>query len=113
MTILSDDKRHNVSQTIQDLICLGQEHFAMALPGSRQTFDAISWDIKSLADRSPARREDRIYFTRYGTTNDPLPSLYANVIKSWVILERRSVSNMSHRVDAARVLWEAVLMRRK
>jgi hypothetical protein len=109
---ISEDKRHGGSNAIQDLICLGREAFATALPGSQHNFDAASWNIKDLTDRFKAKREDRIYFTRYGTTDDPLPAFYANVIKSWVILERQSISNMSHRVDAARVLWEAVLMRR-
>jgi len=33
-------------------------------------------------------------------------------MKSWIILDRRSAGNMSRRSEAARMLWEAILVRR-
>ena len=34
-------------------------------------------------------------------------------MKCWLILDRRSVKNMSRRLDAARILWDAIQRRRK
>ena len=34
-------------------------------------------------------------------------------MKSWIILDRRSVGNMGRRSDAARILWDAIQRRRK
>jgi hypothetical protein len=53
----------------------------------------------------------KLHFTRYLTLDQPLPQVYANVIKSWIILEQQSHLTMVHKVDAARVLWEAILPR--
>jgi len=105
--------RNYVVPAIQQLISLGKDTFASDLPGISQVFDAPYWDIRMLKYSSIRNgSENRVYFTRYGTKHDPLPQVYAEVIKSWVLLERQSLSNMLHRVAAARVLWEAVLLRR-
>ncbi len=34
-------------------------------------------------------------------------------MKSWIIIDRRSVGNMGRRSDAARILWDAIERRRK
>jgi hypothetical protein len=97
---------------IRRLVVAGREKFAADLQHSQSEFDDISWDISSLFDRSVSRSNRRVYFTRRGTTDQPLPSVYADVVKSWIILERRSAKYMACRVDGARLLWEAILRRR-
>lgn len=44
---------------------------------------------------------------------EPLPAVFAEVAKSWLILERRSAKDMATRLDGLRILWEAILSRRK
>ncbi len=95
-----------------ELVVAGREKFAADMQHSQSEFDDMSWDISSLFDRSVSRSNRRVYFTRRGTTDQPLPSVYADVVKSWIILERRSAKYMARRVDGARLLWEAILRRR-
>jgi len=46
--------------------------------------------------------------------DDPLPGLFADVIKSWLVLEyRSSVGTMANRLATMRVLWEALVARRQ
>jgi hypothetical protein len=91
----------------------GREKFAVDLDGDASSFDAPSWDISGLKDRSTNKGTRRVYFTRYGTTDQVLPPLYADVVKSWIILDRHSAGNMARRLSAARILREAILLRRQ
>jgi hypothetical protein len=101
------------ADAIRRLVTVGREKFAADMPGGPSEFDGMSWDISGLWDRSTTRSNRRVYFTRRGTTDQPLPSVFADVVKSWVILDRRSAKNLSRRVDGIRMLWEAVLNRRR
>lgn len=94
---------------IEQLVALGRQRFAKRLP--KQNFDAFVWDISSVLDRSSWRGRTNLYFTRHNTTDQPLPNAFANVVKSWIILESRSVTNMKQRATAARCLWEVLLQR--
>jgi hypothetical protein len=76
-------------------------------------FDEPCWDIRALKDRSANSASPRLYFTRHGTTDDPLPPHFALAVKSWLILERGSTANMGPRLDSVRMLWEAILNRRR
>jgi hypothetical protein len=76
-------------------------------------FDEPCWDIRALKDRSANSASPRLYFTRYGTTDDPLPPHFALAVKSWLILECGSAANMGPRLDSVRMLWEAILNRRR
>jgi integrase len=94
---------------MQQLVTLGRRRFAKRFPG--QNFDASVWDISGLMDRSHWRERTNLYFTRHQTTDQPLPDSYAAAVKSWIILESRSVTNMKQRATAARCLWEVLLQR--
>jgi hypothetical protein len=96
-------------EAVQQLVTLGRHRFAKIFPG--QSFDASVWDISSLLERSHWRDRANLHFTRYRTTDEPLPDSFALVIKSWVILESRTVTNMKHRVAACRFLWEVLHLR--
>jgi len=104
--------RERSKEAVRELIDAGRERFAEDFGADPSGFDAPCWDIASLKDRSVNRANRRAYFTRYGTTDQALPPVYAEVVKSWIVLERRSAGNLGCRVDAARILWEAVLKRR-
>ena len=105
--------RERSSQAILELIAAGRERFDKDFGVDPSGFDALCWDVASLKDRSVNRANRRAYFTRHGTTDQALPPVYAEVVKSWIVLERRSTGNLGCRVDAARILWEAVLKRRR
>jgi integrase len=97
------------SNAVQQLVALGRRRFDKRLPG--QDFDASVWDISCFLERSHWRERTNLYFTRYQTTDQPLPDFYAAAVKSWIILESRSVTNMKQRATAARCLWEVLLQR--
>ncbi len=97
---------------LQALVRAGQEKFALDFAGSQLRFDAIAWDLRPFRDRPATQNHVWLYFTRYGTLDQALPYTYAEVIKSWIILERQSASNMVQRTNVARLLWEAILLRR-
>jgi hypothetical protein len=101
-----------VSESVQKLIAAAREKFAAEFPGTVD-FDAPSWDISSLKERSTNPAARKVYFTRRHSTEQPLPPIYANVLKSWIILDRHSAENMPRRSATARMLWEAALLRRK
>ncbi len=108
------DERTGAAPTaaIQALVHAAQEKFARDFPGEVHCFDASIWDVRHLKDRPATQTHAKLYFTRYGTTDQPLPQTYAEVLKSWLVLERRSVRTMLLKNAAARLLWEAILLRR-
>src|SRR5260221_5448515 len=85
-----------VPQAIHDLISAGRDQFSITLADTGYDFDAICWNISSLKDRSSGQLNRNLYFTRYQTQDQSLPRIFANVIKSWIILERQSTQSMAH-----------------
>lgn len=94
---------------LQQLVTLGRQRFAKRFPG--QDFEASVWDISGLIERSHLKERTNLYFTRHRTTDQPLPDSYVAAVKSWIILESRTVTNMQQRAVAARCLWEVLLQR--
>src|SRR5437773_4426528 len=115
MTIWSGESGREAEPTapIQALVHAGREKFTLDFPDQQQDFDAISWNMRGLRDRPATQSYTTLYFTRYGTIDQGLPQTYAEVVKSWIILERQSLGNMIQRGDAARILWEAILLRQR
>ncbi len=96
---------------IESLIALGRRQFKTDLGGTNQSFDDIVWDVTSLASRTPDSSL-RLYFTQYNSSDIPLPQGYAEVIKSWVLLSRKtSAAGMKNDLMAGRMLWKAVQQR--
>lgn len=95
------------------LLAIAREKFAADLHMDVSAFGKPSWNVSGLRDRSTIRENPTLYFTQRGTLDQPLPDVYGDIVKCWLILERRSVRNMSRRLDAARILWEAIQRRRK
>jgi hypothetical protein len=85
--------------------------FANKFPSGE--FDACSWDIRHLRSSQHKKTNARVYFTRHGSTTDPLPSQFSNVVKAFLLLTNSSGGTMPLRVDAARMLWKAIETRLK
>lgn len=95
------------------LVATARERFAVGFASVGLDFDEPCWDIRALKDRTANSASPRLYFTRHGTTDDPLPPKFALAVKSWLILEYGSATNMGRRLDSVRMLWEAILSRRR
>src|SRR5438132_1959848 len=113
MMILTKPAGRSEHTAIQDLLAIARERFAADLHVDVSVFDQPVWDVRGLRDRSTTSANPTLYFTRRGTLDQPLPAAYGDIVKSWLILDRRSVGNMSRRLDAARILWEAIERRRQ
>jgi hypothetical protein len=74
-------------------------------------FDSPIWDIRHLRTSRHKTSNSRLHFTRYGSEVDALPPRFANVVKAYLVLSRCADGTMSHRVDIARMLWEAIVSR--
>src|SRR5437667_99864 len=95
LTILPPIQRAN--ESLAKLVATAREKFAAEFQDETAEFDASSWDISNLKERSTNPASRRIHFTRRDTTDQALPPLYANVLKSWVILDRRVAETMARR----------------
>ena len=98
---------------MREVLATAREKFAADLHMDVSVFDQPSWDVRGLRDRGTIRGNPTLYFTQRGTVDQPLPAAYGDVVKCWLILDRRSVANMSRRLDAAKILWDAIQRRRK
>src|SRR5690348_16817378 len=105
---------HPCTEVVAILVAVAHERLAADFANGTPSFDFEDpcWDIRALKNRSTNRATPRLYFTRYGTTDEPLPPPYAMVVKSWLILERGSAATMGPKLDSVRMLWEAILKRR-
>jgi integrase len=71
-------------------------------------FDHFSWDIRHLRPSQHKRTNARVYFTKYGSTTEPLPPRFAPIVKAYLLLEHASPGTMPLRADVARMLWRAI-----
>ncbi len=101
------------SASVRKLILIAREKFAADFSVDTEMFDSPCWDVSRLKDRAFNRTNRNVYFTRYGTNDQPLPVEFSRVVKSWLILDRRSPGDMGLRLDCARILWEAIITRRR
>ena len=69
------------------------------------------WNVRSL-DRTRHRRSNaRAHFTRLGSVDEALPDRYADVLKAACVKDLRSKTHLLMRLNAGRVLWEAIVAR--
>jgi hypothetical protein len=101
----------NVSPSEAKYIADAREIFRARFPNG--DFDDCSWDIRHLRASQHKKTNARVYFTKYGSTTDPLPPRFARVVKACILLMNASVGTMPLRVDAARMLWQAIEARRR
>lgn len=101
-----------MNAAVQKLVAVAREKFAADFGVDPAMFDSPVWDIGHLRDRAFNRTNRNVHFTRYGANDQPLPKDFCRVVKSWLILDRRSPGNLAMRLDGARILWEAILVRR-
>ena len=100
------------SIAMRKLILIAREKFAADFCADPKVFDSSFWDVSCFRDRAFNRTNRHVYFTRHGTNDQPLPADYSGVVKSWLVLDRRTPGNMGLRLAGARILWEAILTRR-
>lgn len=96
-------------EAVEQLILVVREQFSTDFPG--ENFDAYTWDVRRFHTHATVSNQ-KLYFTHNGTCDEALPHYYVEVIKCWVVLERRSVTQMEQKTRAARLLWDAILERR-
>jgi hypothetical protein len=97
---------------LNNLIQAGRERFAADLSETGQSFDALTWDISSLARQLTRARHVYVHFVRYPNAREPLPPVYAHVLKSVLLLTRAaSAEALRDRLLSARILCEVLLTR--
>lgn len=96
------------SQSEARYIARGRQAHGVMFPG--KDFDSSIWNTR-LLNASSHRIIPNIYFTEYGSQSTPLPSVFARVLKTYVLLNMLSLTNMKMRVDAARLLWLTISRR--
>ena len=79
---------------IQALVRAGRAKFTRQFVEKQQRFNALSWDVRELNDRPAIKHRTHLCFTRYGTTDQALPRAYAEVVKSWLVLEGKSIDSI-------------------
>jgi hypothetical protein len=89
----------------------GQALFDAMFRDAGDQFEAPCWDIRHLRMSQHKKTNSRLYFTLHGSNVDPLPPRFSNVVKAYVLLNKSASGTMIHRVDIARMLWEAVRQR--
>ncbi|HLV97058.1 MAG TPA: hypothetical protein VKT82_00145 [Ktedonobacterales bacterium] len=78
-----------------------------------EDFDAVVWSLESLNYRPGVQDVKFLRFTRLKRPDEPLPELYASLIKSWIVLEEFGSGERYSKLRAARYLWEELLSRRE
>lgn len=106
-------KRSPSSEAFLRLMSQGKQTFKLVFPEAKHSFDSIAGNVQHLRDRSTTGSNANLYFTQTGTTDVPLPTRYAQVVKSWLISEYKlGPRSAVHPLGTARILWDAILARR-
>lgn len=109
--LLAHEQPQDANHWEKALVQLGRQEFVSRLGQSEIEFDRNSWNIKGLRNRT-TQKTAPLYFSRYKKRDEPLPKVYAEVVKSIIILDGKSVSHLAQLTVATRILWEAILVRR-
>lgn len=75
---------------VRKLVLIAREKFAADFGSDPEMFDSLCWDVGCLKDRAVNRTNRNVHFTRHGTNDQPLPTDFSHVVKSWLILDRHS-----------------------
>lgn len=113
MSIIQFPAEARLSEAYRALIAAGKERFR-SLFDKEQKFENMVWDIRGLADRAIIRNHPQLHFTKYQTLDQPLPAIYGDAVKSWLLLSPYSnIRSLIPKLDMARMLWQAIAERRK
>jgi integrase len=113
-TVLSANADEAAARTAE-MVAAARRRFPQLYPGQR--FDAQVWDVRHRAERPNATTLTSFGFTTLESTRhkisrhrrDALPPYFANVIKSWLVLDGPiSMSGDALRLNAARHLWNFI-----
>ena len=95
------------------LITAGKQQFQQIFAGRAVTFSDPVWEVGFMQTRLTGSEMYKVRFTRWQTTADPLPAYYANVVKSWLLLNPSSPRHWSEEADALRIFFEVLKQRHK
>ena len=87
-----------------DLVEEGRAVLAGRLPDV--DFDTHVWDLAALKKKTGV--SSRVYWTRHGTTDEPLPAHFIEPVKAAIALDLKSPTNTKFKADAARFLWRSL-----
>jgi hypothetical protein len=105
----SDDRKPSCEQRIAETIHTARKVFASQFPS--EDFDSVVWKLGSLNDRPGVHPAKSLWFSRLKRRDEPLPDQYADLIKSWIVLDGLGSAVRVDELTAARCLWEVLLHR--
>src|SRR5713226_122833 len=92
-------------------VARGKQLFREQFPTAAFQFVDSVWDIRSLSRSRHHRSNAHAHFTRLGSVDEALPDRYADVLKAACVKDLHSKSHLLMRLNAGRVLWEAIVAR--
>ena len=102
---------HPSAERERAFVVRGRQLFREQFPTAMFRFVDPVWNVRSL-DRTRHRRSNaRAHFTRLGSVDEALPDRYADVLKAACVKDLRSKTHLLMRLNAGRVLWEAIVAR--
>ncbi len=108
---------NNISTTLtfsmrmqEETIRVARQLFVAQFP--TEDFDADVWDMRSLIYRPGIVRVRRLHFMRLNIPDSPLPKQYAQLIKSWIVLDGKSLADRYVKLRLGCFFWEVLLQRR-
>ena len=104
------DAQVPAAQGAEALIARARAAMGAFLPS--QDFDDGCWDLEPRSRRRIEGGGSRLHFTTHGSTVEPLPRSFGDVIRGLVVVEDLKNAAALQMVAAARRLWQAVAQRR-
>lgn len=95
---------------ISTLVGTGRRKFQQLLGHTGQTFASVNWDVSDLRDNTVSAIPRYFHFTCY-QSEEALPAVYADVIKSWLLLNYSNMGTAWSVLQAAKCFW-AILERK-
>lgn len=89
----------------------GKARYSVLFEGNEGSFDDNLWEIGFLRSRTVIQARLNLKFYRRNNTTEPLPKIFCNVVKSWLLLSKTSPEYMANRLDCVKILWEVLLIR--
>jgi hypothetical protein len=95
------------------LIDIGKRQFQQIFAVRTVVFSDPIWEVGFLQSRLAGSEVCKIRFTLWQTSTDPLPTYYADVVKSWLLLNPGSPHHWSEEADALRIFYQVLKQRHK
>jgi integrase len=96
---------------VDALIAIGKQQFQQIFAGRDVAFSDPVWEVGFLQVRLTGSELYKVRFTHWRTETEPLPAGYADVVKSWLLLNPSSPRHWSEEADALRIFYEVLEQR--